>query len=171
MWYILYTYYTYYIHIIHMCEEFEKWCADRASMGGVSGVLAWWRGWRSSVCSVGGVDGVLTWVAWCCYCYYYYYWNTTLKKKCWVLTFTKMKNLSNRSEQWFKKRTWFEEQVLFYITLNRSQSQCGQIYFDMYNFANMPEYAWNITRLNKLKRNVPKYTRVLNALTRIIIAK
>ena len=33
--------------------------------------------------------------------------------------------------------------------LNISESQCGQIYLDMFTFVNMPEYAWNITYLNK----------------------
>ena len=34
-----------------------------------------------------------------------------------------------------------KKQVFFYITLNLSQSQCGQICFDMCNFVNMPEYT------------------------------
>ena len=33
--------------------------------------------------------------------------------------------------------------------LNMSESQRGQICLDMCNFVNMPEYAWNITRLNQ----------------------
>ena len=33
------------------------------------------------------------------------------------------------------------EQVFLYITLNQSQSQCGQICLDMCNFVNMPEYT------------------------------
>ena len=65
-----------------------------------------------------GVSDVLTWVA----CYYYcycYYWNTdNLEKKveCLLLR-QKWKNASNpnRSEQWFKRRTWLEELVLLYI--------------------------------------------------------
>ena len=27
--------------------------------------------------------------------------------------------------------------------------KCGQVFLDMYNFVIMPEYAWNITCLNK----------------------
>ena len=34
-----------------------------------------------------------------------------------------------------------EEQVFLHITLNRSQSQCGQVCLDMCSFFNMPEYA------------------------------
>ena len=56
----------------------------------------------------------------------------------------------------FKRRTWFEEQVLLYITWignakirNMSESQCEQIYFDMCTFVNIPEYEWNIMCLNK----------------------
>ena len=59
-------------------------------------------------------------------------------------------------KQWLKRRTWLEEQALLYITwtgnariLNMSQSQCGQTHLDMCNFVNMPEYARNITCLNK----------------------
>ena len=33
--------------------------------------------------------------------------------------------------------------------LNMSEFQCGQICFDMCNFVNVPEYASNITFLNK----------------------
>ena len=105
-----------------------------------------------------GVSDVLTWVA----CYYYcycYYWNTdNLEKKveCLLLR-QKWKNVSNpnRSEQWFKKRTWLEE--LGYFTLIEpvmlrswiSDYQCGQICPDMCNFVIMTENAWNITCLYK----------------------
>ena len=58
----------------------------------------------------------------------------------------KWKYVPNRSEHWFKRRTWLEEQVLLYITwtgnariLDMSESQCRQIYPDMYNVVNMPE--------------------------------
>ena len=34
-------------------------------------------------------------------------------------------------------------------SLNMCESQCGQICLDIYNFVNMPEYAWNITCVNK----------------------
>ena len=60
----------------------------------------------------------------------------------------KLKNVSTRSEQWFKKRTWLKEQVLLYIIwtgnariLYTSESQCEQICLDMSNFVNIPEYA------------------------------
>ena len=73
-----------------------------------------------------------------------YFWNTKLKNE--------------NVKQWFKRRTWLEEQVLFCITwtgiariLNMSESQCGQIRLDMCNIVNMPEYAWNIAYLNKLE--------------------
>ena len=68
----------------------------------------------------------------------------------------KWKNVPNRSEQCFIKKTWLEEQVLFYIiwignamVLNISEFQCGKICLDMCDFVNIPEYEWNITRLNK----------------------
>ena len=40
--------------------------------------------------------------------------------------------------------TWTADVALHYFDakiLNMSQSQCGQISFDMRNFVNMPEYA------------------------------
>ena len=68
----------------------------------------------------------------------------------------KWKTVPDRSEQWFKRRTWLEEQVLLYIfwtdnerILNMSETQCGQICLDMCNFVNICEYVWNITCLNK----------------------
>ena len=61
------------------------------------------------------------------------------------------KNVPNRSEQWFKRRTWLEELVLLYIIwtgntriLDVSESHCGQICPDTWNAVSMPEYAWNI---------------------------
>ena len=81
-------------------------------------------------------------------------WNSR-QSRCWMLTF-ETKIDPSRLEQLFKRRTWLEEQVLLYITwtgsariLNMSEFQCGQICLDMCNFVNMPEYAWNITCLNK----------------------
>ena len=122
------------------------WRGWRASVGSWVACL---RGWRASVCSVDGVSGVLTWVA----CYYYcycYYWNTTLKKK--------MLSVNVKSEKMFqidlnsdlKKEPHLKCRYSLYITLNRSQSQRGQICLKMWNFVNMPEHTWNITCLNKL---------------------
>ena len=84
------------------------------------------------------------------------------------LLLQKWKNVPNWPEMWFKTRTWLEEQVSLNITwtgnaniLNLSESQCGQICLDMCNFVNIPEYAWNITCLNKpgvqITLNLPKY--------------
>ena len=65
-----------------------------------------------------GVSDVLTWVACYYYCYCYYWSTDNLEKKveCLLLR-QKWKNVSNtnRSEQWFKRRTWLEELVLLYI--------------------------------------------------------
>ena len=68
---------------------------------------------------------------------------------------TKNEKMFQIDEQWFKKIPWLKEQVLLYITwtgnariLNMSESQCGQIFLDMCNFVNIPEYAWNIIRVN-----------------------
>ena len=71
-----------------------------------------------------------------------YFWNKKEKMK--------------MQKQWFKRRTWLEEQVLLYFMwtgnariLNMSESQCGQIRLDMYNFVSVPKYAWSVTCLNK----------------------
>ena len=46
------------------------------------------------------------------YCYYCYYGNTILESKMLNVYFeTKMKNIPNKFEQWFKRRTWLEGQV------------------------------------------------------------
>ena len=147
-----------------------------------------WGGWRASV------DGGLAWEAWVgwavCLCGWHasvggmifihaiHGWHVIViiviieilfwRAKCWMSTFeTKMKNIPNKFEQWFKRTTWLEGQVfgfsLFgpvmqgpWICLNiLKYAQCAQIFLDTCNqecnFVNMPEYAWNITYLNKSK--------------------
>ena len=128
--------------------KFEKWRTVRVSVVGVGGV------------DVLDVDCVVTWMAY--YYYYCYYRDTILKNEekntdCLLLK-QKWKNVPNRPEQWFKRRTWLEGQVLLYIVwtcnakvLNMSEPQCGQICLDLCNFVNMHEYSWNITCLNKPK--------------------
>ena len=134
------------------------WRGRHACLGGVVARVAWvaWLCvWSASVCSVGGVGGMLARVA--IIIVIVIIEKLSWRKKIWMLTFeTKIKNVPNKSEQWFKRRTWLKKQVLFYITwtghdriLNVSESQCEQICLDMCNFANMPEYAWNIRCLNK----------------------
>ena len=71
------------------------------------------------------------------------------------------KNIPKRFEQWLKRRTWLEEQVLVYIIwtgnariLNMPESaeigpKCWQICHNMCNPVNMLEYGWNIGCLNK----------------------
>ena len=125
----------------------------------VGGVLAWVAYLRGQRASMGGVLACVAWLGWvaCYYCYCYcYYWNTILKKKILNVYFwyKNEKNDPNRYEQWFKTR--LEGQVLLYITwagkvriINISESQFRQICLDMCNFVSMPEYAWNITYLNK----------------------
>ena len=91
------------------------------------------RGSYASVCSMGRMSGVFAWVPWYhYYCYhssssssssyyyyhyyyYNYYWNTIQKKnvECFLLK-QRWKKVPNRFEQWFKRRTWLEEQVLIY---------------------------------------------------------
>lgn len=78
----------------------------------------------------------------CCCCF----WNTILEKKHAEYLFLKKrwKNAPNRSEWWFRRRTWLEELVLLYIIwtansriLDMCQYQCGQMCSDMCNFMNM----------------------------------
>ena len=55
----------------------------------------------------------------------------------------KWKDISNRFEQWFKRKTWLEEQMLVYTIwsddatiLNMPES--AEIYKNMGNFKNIP---------------------------------
>ena len=74
-----------------------------------------------------------------------------------VYFWNKNKNsVPSRSEQWFKRRAYLEEQSLLFIIwagnaiiLVMSEYQFGQICLDMCNFVNMLKYAWNIMCLNK----------------------
>ena len=129
------------------------------------------RGWRGWYTRVGCVGGVIAWVAWMPCLREWCGWRTyvvgmllslfLLKhypegKNVENLLSKQQKNDPNRSENWFKRRTWFEEQVFLCITwtnnariLNMSEPQCGQICRAMCNFVNISEYVWNITCLYK----------------------
>ena len=93
--------------------EFEKWRAIRPSLGGVGGVLVWvaclrgWCGWHACV------GGVLLLLLLLLLKYYHEEKNVEclLLKKNW-------KNVPKRLEQWFKRRTLPEEQILLYIIWN-----------------------------------------------------
>ena len=91
--------------------EFEKWHVVRVSVCSAGDVLVWVAcmtvgEWRTSVGDM---------LFYYCYCYY---WKAVLKKKLLNVYFWNKneKNVPNRFEQWFKRRTWLEEQVLVYIS-------------------------------------------------------
>ena len=100
----------------HFCFCFFSWYSNANVI--LFYHASFWLGWV--VCfyrwhaSLDCMSGVVTWITFYYYCYYYY-WNTILKTKnvgCLLLK-QKLKNVP-WFEQWFKRRTWLEEQVLVY---------------------------------------------------------
>ena len=136
---------------------------------------------------------MLTWVAFYYY-WYCYHWNTTLKKKMLSVNFYKNEkmfqidlNSDLKKELDLKSRCCFTLLwtdlnpnvgkytticVTLWICLNIRQTTCLNK-LGLQTTLNLPiycvqrlEYSWVC-----LKRNVPKYTRVLNAWTRINMAE
>ena len=135
---------------------YRGWLCWRACVGGA---LAWvgclrvWRGWGGWRANVVGVSVVLTWVA----CYYYCYcdyWNTILEEKMLNVYFSNKNqkifqidlNSDLKEELDLKSRCWF---TLFDPVMPGSNMLYMAICLDICNFVNVPEYAWNITCLNK----------------------
>ena len=83
----------------------------------------------------------------------------------------KWKMFPNKFEQWFKRRTWLEEQALVYTIWTGNarilnMPEYTEIYSNVGKYSsinvtknvteNMPEYAWNITCLNQPVLNIPE---------------
>ena len=124
----------------------------RNDEGGVTGMLEWlewvaclhgWRGWRANV---GSMLLLLL--------------SLLLKyhpeeKNVECLLLKQWENVPNRSKKWFKEEPYLKSRCCFtllelvmlgsWICLNPNVGNM----LGMCNFVNMPEYAWNITCLNK----------------------
>ena len=118
-----------------------------------------WRGWDEWRASVGGMLLLMLLLLLKCYPEEENNECQLLKKK------MKKKNVPNRFGQWFKRRTWLEEQVLVYTVwagnagiLNMPESwtwlnlpKYTRICLKWSNVVNVAEYPWSITYLNKLE--------------------
>ena len=94
-------------NVVQFVLEYVTWW--HARVGGVGDVLGWvtWEyGWHGSRANVGGMLFLLLLLL------LKYYLEEKIVE---CLLLKQWKNVPNRSEKWFIRRSWFEERVLLWI--------------------------------------------------------